>query len=52
MRLVRPNYSESDYVPAVVSEEADNPDEGLDAYDRIVAASFPASDPPPGPLAI
>ena len=24
-------------------------DEGLDAYDRTVAASFPASDPPPPP---
>ena len=26
--------------------------EGLDAYDQTLADSFPASDPPPGPLAI
>lgn len=26
--------------------------ETLDAYDRVLADSFPASDPPPGPLAI
>lgn len=36
----------------VTTPEADDWYERLDAYDQTLADSFPASDPPPGPLSI
>ncbi|MBC5804172.1 MAG: hypothetical protein GIX03_14480 [Candidatus Eremiobacteraeota bacterium] len=35
-----------------VTPVRDDWNEGLDAYDKTIADSFPASDPPPGPLSI
>ncbi len=39
-------------VAAATASGSNDWNEGLDAYDETIADSFPASDPPPGPLAI
>jgi 3-phenylpropionate/trans-cinnamate dioxygenase ferredoxin subunit len=46
------NQTATRLVAVVTARSSTDWDEGLDAYDKTVADSFPASDPPPGPLAI